>query len=90
MSYGEGTIRFDHPRCQNFPVSHTLAAISNQPSIAVPAQINSSKNGLIPAAEAETNVQADSLHGNRPYYDVILVTAGELEKITLLIFFFLK
>ena len=81
MSDGEGTIRFDHPRFQNSPVSHTLEGISNQPSTAVPAQINSSKNGVTSAAEAETNVQADPLHGNRPYYDVILVTTGELEKI---------
>ena len=37
------------------PVSHTLEGnISNQPSTAVPAQINSSRNGLNPAAEAET------------------------------------
>ena len=47
-----------------------LEGISNQPSTAVPTQIYSSKNG----------VQADPLHGNRPYYDVILVTGGELEK----------
>ena len=57
-------------RCQNSTVSHTLEGISNQPSTAVPAQINSRRSGLTPAAEAETNVQADPLHGNRPYYDV--------------------
>ena len=69
-------------------MSHTLEGISNQPSTAVSAQINSSKNGVTSAAEAETNVQADPLHGNRPYYDVILVTTGELEKIKLVIFNF--
>ena len=52
-------------RCQNSTVSHTLEGISNQPSTAVPAQINSRRSGLTPAAEAETNVQADPLHGNR-------------------------
>ena len=60
-------------------VSHTLEGISNQPSTAVPAQINSKRTGLTPAAEAETNVQAGPLHGNRPFYDVILVTGGELK-----------
>ena len=45
---------FDHPRCQNSTVSHTLEDISNQPSTAVPAQINSSRNGLTHVAEAKT------------------------------------
>ena len=62
-------------------MSHTFDGISNQPNTAVLAQINSRRSGLTPAAEAETKVQADPLHGNRPYYDVILVTAGELEKL---------
>ena len=54
-------------------LSHTLEGnISNQPSTAVPAQMNSSRNGLTPAVEAETNVQADPLHGTRPYCDIIL------------------
>ena len=38
-------------------VSHTLEGTSNQPSTAVPAQINSSRRGLIPTAEAEPSVQ---------------------------------
>ena len=76
------------PRCQNSTVSHTLEDISTQPSTAVPAQINSRRSGLTPAAEAETKVQADPLHGNRPYYDVILVTGGELEKIKIADFYF--
>ena len=38
--------------------------LKNQPSTAVPAQINSSRSCLTPTAEAETNVQADPLHGN--------------------------
>ena len=66
-------------RCQNSTVSHTLEGISNQSSTAVPAQINSSRRGLTPAAEVETCVQADPLRGNREWYDVILVKAGELK-----------
>ena len=69
-------------------MSHTLEGISNQPSTAVPVQINSRRSGLTPAVEAETNLQADPLHGNRPYYDVILVTVGELEKIKTAEFYF--
>ena len=72
----QGTIRFDHPRYHSSPVSHTSEGnISNQPSTAVPAQINSRRSGLAPAAETEANAQADPIQGNRPYQ----VTAGELE-----------
>ena len=82
------TTAVNWPCCQNSTVSHTLEGISNQPSTVVPAQINSRRSGLTPAAEAETNVQADPLHGNRPYYNVIIVTVGELEKIKTAGFYF--
>ena len=43
-----------------FTVSHTLEYTSNQPSTAVPVQINSSSRGRTPTADAEiTSVQAD-------------------------------
>ena len=37
-----------------FTVSHTIECTSNQPSTAVPAQINSSRRGLTPTTDAET------------------------------------
>ena len=38
-------------------VSHTLEGTSNQPSTAVPAQINGSRRGLTPTAEAKASIQ---------------------------------
>ena len=82
------TTAVNWPRYQNSPVSHTLEGISNPPSTDVPAQINSRRSGLIPATEAEANVQADPIHGNRPYYDVIVIIVGELEKVKTADFYF--
>ena len=61
MSPGQDTSGLANLADKVFTVSHTLECTSNQPSTAVPAQINSSSRGRTPTADAEiSSVQADS------------------------------